>query len=180
MTTDPSPANPSDAHAVADALAAAGAPQGAADAHGVLCALLCVDPTLDAEVWLNALGAQRPAAEAIVALHVATRSQLLGEDYALVPWLPADTTPLAQRVTALAEWSQGFLGGLGLGGVASGSLADEAAEFVDDLAALAQAAHDGDDEASEQDYAELVEHLRVGTYLVRDALRPARGGGRPA
>lgn len=167
-----------DDNEIEQALSACGAPQGVADAHGMLCALLCIDAELPVSAWLESLGASPgpDLAGPLRELHRQTREQLDPERFDLRLQLPDDAQPLARRVAALAEWCQGFLGGLGLGGAAPDRLRGEAAEFVDDLASLAQVAHaggdDDDDDEAEGDYVELLEYLRAGTYLVRDALRP--------
>jgi hypothetical protein len=158
----------------AQALSACGAPQGVADAHGMLCALLCCDPDLPASAWLEGLGANPSTdlAEPLRDLHRQTRDQLGPERFDLELPLPDDAEPLSLRVAALAEWCQGFLGGLGLGGVDPDHLGGAAAEYVHDLAGIALVAHDGaDDDAAEGDFVELLEYLRAGTYLVRDALQ---------
>lgn len=183
MPLDSMPVPPPDFDLVADALHACGAPQGAADAHGLLCALLCAEPTLDVAGWLDRLGATRPNSDGtLLALHGHTRAQLSGERFDLTPWLPDDATPLEARTQALGEWCQGFLGGLGLAGVDPDRLGSEAAEFVRDLATIAHVAHDetAEVEEAERDYAELVEFLRIGTYLVRDALQPSTTQGKPS
>jgi len=165
---------------VDDALRAAGAPQGAADAHGMLCALLCDEPSLDVVAWLERLGAgAAPDREPLAALHARTRAQLAGDAFDLEPWLPDDAEPLEQRVEALGEWCQGFLGGLGLAGIDPDRLEGDVAEFVRDLAAIAQATleRDANAERAERDFVELVEFLRIGTYLVRDALRTVQRPG---
>ncbi|MDX1592833.1 MAG: UPF0149 family protein [Gammaproteobacteria bacterium] len=174
MTVQQTPPAAPDAEELAAALAECGALQGAADAHGMLCALLCADPEIDAASWLASLGARVPGAlpEPLHDMHAVARAQLAGERFDLELWLPGDTAPLTRRVEALAQWCQGYLGGLGLAGIGGDRLAGDAAEFVHDLAAIAQASHRGESpsEQAERDYAELVEFLRIGTYLVRDAL----------
>jgi uncharacterized protein YgfB (UPF0149 family) len=157
-------------------LAAAGAPQGAADAHGVLCALLLADPDLDARAWLEALR-DMPGPEPddeLWALHAAARAQFDDDAFDFTPLLPDDDASLAERVLALGKWCQGFLGGLGLGGIDPARLGGDAEEFLSDLAGIAQVVlgSEGGAEEAEQDYAELVEYLRVGVLLVRDALQP--------
>ena len=182
MPSDSTPITPPDFDLVADALHACGAPQGTADAHGLLCALLCAEPTLDVAGWLDRLGATGTKNDpTLPALLEHTRAQLSGERFDLAPWLPDDTTPLATRTRALGEWCQGFLGGLGLAGIDPDRLDGDTAEFVRDLATIARVAHDETAEAeeAERDYAELVEFLRIGTYLVRDALQPTTTQGKP-
>lgn len=156
------------------ALVTLGAAQGAADAHGVLCALLSAPGAAGARAWLDLVGAdsggELPAS--LLALHAATVAQLAPASYDFSPLLPDDEMPLAVRVRALGQWCQGFLGGLGLCGIDPAKLGGEASEFVVDLAGIAQVALDSDESAeqAERDYTELVEYLRVGVYLVRDAL----------
>ncbi len=180
MPTDMPPPDPSE---VSDALAASGAPQGTADAHGLLCALLCADPGLDVAAWLERLGASTTTGgPALDDLHAHTRAQLIGEGFDLAPWLPDDNEPLEARVQALGEWCLGFLGGLGLSGVDPDRLGDDAAEFVHDLATIAHATlgSGANIEGAERDFTELVEFLRIGTYLVRDALQTPSMPGKPS
>jgi len=157
------------------ALTACGGALGIADAHGLLCALLCTDRALPLTAWLEALDADAGASvdTILVELHATSAAQLAPEHFDFVPLLPDDRCPLAERVAALGGWSEGFLVGLGLAGTAR--LADEAGEFVTDLSQIARATTTGNvadevDEEGENDYAELVEYLRAGVQLVRDAL----------
>jgi uncharacterized protein YgfB (UPF0149 family) len=183
MSIDTPPPEAPDYDEVADALYGVGAPQGAADAHGLLCALLCAEPSLDVAGWLDRLGANAMRDDdTLRTLLARTRAQLSGERFDLAPWLPGDATPLMIRARALGEWCQGFLGGLGLAGVDPARLGGEASEFVADLATIAQATYDADadTEGAERDFAELVEFLRIGTYLVRDALQPATPHRKPS
>lgn len=157
-----------------NALTAAGGALGIADAHGQLCALLCARPALRSGDWLQVLEVEPAPAEAetLAAVFAATAAALQGERYVLAPLLPDDDAPLAERVAAAGRWAAGFLVGLGLS--ASSPPGGDAGEFVRDLAQIAQAtlADDDDGEAAERDFAELVEYLRIGVYLVHDALRP--------
>ncbi|RLA38339.1 MAG: hypothetical protein DRR03_00480 [Gammaproteobacteria bacterium] len=172
MPIDPPPQDIHDDAETAQALSACGAPQGLADAHGMLCAMLCIDPELPVSAWLDSLGCETvdEAPDPIQLLFMTTHAQLGEMRFDLQLRLPDDDTPLPERVQALGQWCQGFLGGLGLGGIDPARLGDEAGDFLNDLTAIAQVAHDDDSEAAESDLAEITEYLRLGTYLVRDAL----------
>jgi uncharacterized protein YgfB (UPF0149 family) len=164
----------------AQALSTCGAPQGLADAHGMLCAMLCIDHELPVSAWLDSLGCETvddPPAP-VQSLFTSTHAQLGEERFDLELRLPDDDAPLVDRIQALGQWCQGFLGGLGLGGIDPTRLGGDTEEFLNDLASIAQVAHDEETEEAEGDLIELVEYLRVGTYLVRDALRARAEAGK--
>jgi hypothetical protein len=94
--------------------------------------------------------------------------------------LPGDETPVTERATALGQWCQGFLYGLGSSPLPDvDQLPEEVAEIVRDLTALTQIGVDADEplEESEQAYAELVEFVRVGVQLLHDELARFRDQG---
>ena len=170
-----------DFDAVQDALGALGANADAAESHGTLCALLLGDAPLSA--WLEHTLEETPAGGDVLAgeriavleaLFAATAVQL--EDGALefAPLLPADDEDFGRRLRALASWCQGFLYGLGVTGAAARTeLDDDVREGLSDLLEISKLAHD--EEASneaEQQYAELVEHVRLVVMMMRQAFEP--------
>ena len=91
--------------------------------------------------------------------------------------LPPDEEPLAVRTAALAEWCQGFLYGLGAGGIPDARrLEGDAGELVRDFAEISRASvgSSEDQEADENAYGELVEFVRVGVQLLFEELGSAR------
>lgn len=162
-------------------LATAGAEFAAAEGHGVLCGLLCAKPAEAAQRWLAEIltGTGEPADDSRTVLQnvlETTRHDLQGSMLSFTPLLPDDEETLAARVTALAAWCEGFLFGLGAGGLAhDAQLSSEAREVLQDFAELARndaATEDGSEE-DEVAYTEIVEYLRAGTQLVHDELNPA-------
>ncbi len=146
---------------------------GPAEAHGVLCGLLC-DPSEQAEeVWLEAVldNSEVPDGGLRAALHgVAerTREQLEGAGLALEPLLPSEDRPLRERAEAVYDWSRGFLYGLGLARVDFDALSPEAREGCDDLLAVTHLDLD-DLEPSEENEAalmEVTELIRVAAMIV--------------
>jgi uncharacterized protein len=99
------------------------------------------------------------------------------------PLLPSDAQPIEARTTALAEWCQGFLYGLGAGNIPDASrLPGEVGEIVRDFAEITRAGVDGaeTEESNESAYAELVEFVRVGVQLLFEELSAARRAPAPA
>jgi uncharacterized protein YgfB (UPF0149 family) len=163
----------------------------AAEAQGLLCGLLCADPNVRAEAWAGSvLGAQASAEplagearEMLGRLYERTRDQLMGGEYSLALLLPDDEEPLDERVESLAHWCQAFLVGLATGGLKDmRTLPDEAAEFARDLLDISRAGiePDEDSEQGETDFAEIVEYVRIGVFVIYSELRSEQARERPA
>jgi uncharacterized protein YgfB (UPF0149 family) len=93
--------------------------------------------------------------------------------------LPEDAEPLPVRTAALAEWCQGFLYGLGAGGIPdasrpAGRCRGDRARLRRDHACRGGSGA-GRAEANESAYGELVEFVRVGVQLLFEELGSARG-----
>jgi hypothetical protein len=170
-----------------DALAASQAPVAASEAHGSLCGALAAVPAFDVHAWVADLvppDAGAPAAlrsrNLLETLADETRSALEGQEFEFEPLLPDDEAPIERRVAALAEWSAGFLYGLGTGGLAADSTTAPAAvaEIMRDFGEISRATVDSDEsaESSEASYAEIVEYLRAGAQLAYEELAGHRAG----
>lgn len=166
----------------------------AAECHGALCGLLCTLNDMDGSAWVSTVLSgnwdklaltpadldQEDHGEAgavLLAMYRQTREQLNDSSCIFYPMLPDDEVPLAQRAEALAHWSQGFLFGLGLGGVQGPDLLSaEAHEVLSDIAEISrmggEAGQGGEDD--EAAYTEIIEYLRVATLLVCEELRAIR------
>jgi uncharacterized protein YgfB (UPF0149 family) len=108
--------------------------------------------------------------------------QLEDPEYGFTPLLPDDDRSMAERVGALARWCEGFLLGLGLGGVREQSaLPGDSAEVMKDFVEISRLGHDEGKEKEEDEgaYAEIVEYVRMAVLLVYEELRPMRAA-RPA
>lgn len=188
---------------VARALHDLGSSAPAAEGHGCLCGALCIDARYTFERWRDELfgSAEAQAEEApqqadaelqqpdevqrqtdqeplrllfsgtAVALDEAT------EEFALL--LPDDDVALEQRTSALAQWTSGFLYGFGTAlPHSAATLPPSVDEVLSDFARLAAATVDSDSEPEEQEqaYAELVEYVRAGVWLVYAELTSLRSG----
>lgn len=168
---------------LARSLAAGGAVLGAAELHGCVSGALCAQAAVGPGEWAaEALPEHQDAAQVAslqARLHDVidrTRAELAGGDMAFRPLLPPDEAVLEERVAALAAWCNGFLYGIGAGGL-QGQPGGDVDEVLRDLGEIGRAACDDDDagEEAERDYVELVEFVRAAVQLVFEELAPQRG-----
>ncbi len=159
----------------------------AAEAHGTLVGSLCATGcSLDewlAEILPEGQAAQEAAAS-LRAVFDATTGALGDDGMSFEPLLPPDEDPIAERTSALGEWCQGFLYGLGVGVAVPdvSQLQGDAAEVLRDMTQITHVDVDpqDSDESNEAAYAELVEFVRVGVQLLYDQLQPLRDPPRQA
>jgi uncharacterized protein YgfB (UPF0149 family) len=160
----------------------------AAEAHGTLCGALAAIPGYSAEDWISDLlvnagnEAEPRARELLTTLYGETHAALASGLMELEPLLPPDDLPIDQRTTALADWCNGFLFGLGGGLPQAGGWPEAVQEVVTDFSEIGRASV-GDEESEETNevaYAELVEYLRASAQLAYDDLVEHRAqGGAP-
>jgi uncharacterized protein len=173
-----------------DAFARAGIVPGPAEWHGALCGLLCSAGADAGTQWLEeSLG--EGAADNDQEGELRSRLAELGAnawralcvaEMTFEPLLPGEERPLAERVQALAEWCQGFLSGLGQGGIdpqaMEGADAESIAEIFTDFAEISRAALDVEEPAdpNEPDFAlaEVKEYVRVSVQIVFEELAAFR------
>jgi yecA family protein len=167
-----------------------GAAGDAAEGHGILCGLLCSKGYVNSGAWIAQMideapapptredGSTQPLPEPLLDLHSETVRRINDLNYEFHLMLPDDEEELAVRVAALAQWCQGFLYGLGIGGIADFSaLPATVSEIAQDLVEIsrASAVTDGSDE-DETAFAELVEYIRVGIQVIYEELQPITPG----
>jgi len=155
------------------------------EAHGTLAGALCAAADYRFEDWLREIYAEGKTSHEIrdrlEALFEDTRRALAAGQMEFDVMLPGDEVPIADRASALGQWCQGFLYGLGTSPIPDAdALPDEVAEIVRDLGSITQVAVDAreTDEANEEAYNELVEFVRVGAQLLFDELARFRGPSR--
>ena len=167
----------SSAHAAADA----------AEAHGTLTGCLCAVVAYRFEDWLIEIlpdgGADADASDQLREVYKGTEEALGRGELRFTPLLPEDEQPLDTRASALGEWCQGFLYGLGAGQIGDATkLPGEVGEIVRDLSEITRVGVDGGEtlESNENAYTELVEFVRVGVQLVFEELERLRLPVKPA
>jgi yecA family protein len=158
-----------------------------AEAHGCLCGALCTLQNFSPQRWLQELLPEEvtpladPPANAVSAvlqqLFTDSSQALCGDAMEFTPLLPDDEAPLAERIAALAQWSQGFLYGFGIGAPTTPeSLPGDTAEVLRDLSEIARAndAEVAGSDEEEQAYAELVEYLRAAVQMLHEEFAAQR------
>ena len=151
--------------------------------HGYLLGLLSVGYGMTGEQWL-ALAAtfidpvETPAeadSQTLLELLSATQQQLDDGGLALKLLMPDDEIDIAQRVSCLAQWCQGFLAGFALGGKqrqqqrGQQQYSPEISETLSDMATICQAGlgeGDEDEQQRERSYFEICEYLRLAVVSI--------------
>lgn len=154
-------ASPSQLHGCLSGLLGAGAP--AAPEYG-----------LDALSQALNLDLYGELASRIMQLYAVTALALQDDEFTFYPLLPDDEEEIALRTAALATWCEGFLAGFAYAvageetQASPGSLSEQTAEVLRDIAAMAQAEADSEEseEDAESSLSELVEYLRVAVVNV--------------
>ena len=163
------------------ALEGLGANLDAAEAHGTLCALLLGNA--DLPTWLGHTLDDLPEASDVIAaerlgvleeLFVLTAEQFDNEDFALEILLPDEDDDFGLCLLGLSNWCQGFLYGFGVNAAASeDGLDEDAREGLSDLLEISKLSHDEEaSEAAQQQFTEVVEHVRVIILMLRESLNP--------
>ena len=166
---------------VQTALEGLGATADAAESHGTLCALLLDNAVL--ATWLshtldelpeqgNVLASEQ--LEVLEQLYQLTREQMNSEELGLELLLPDEIDDFGLRLLGLSGWCRGFLYGIGVIGVGNDETLDpEARECLSDLLEISKLSHtEESSEAAEQQFAEIVEHVRMAALLLNETLNP--------
>jgi uncharacterized protein len=154
----------------------------AAEAHGTLAGSLCAAVGYRFEDWMHEILPEGRAADdlstaSLRQLYLDTAGSLEGQEMEFELLLPEDEQPIDSRTSALGQWCQGFLYGLGTSALQDASaLPGEVGEIVRDLTEISHVGVDDGQsaETNESAYAELVEFVRVGVQLVFEELGPLR------
>ncbi|HEY6645263.1 UPF0149 family protein [Povalibacter sp.] len=162
----------------------AGSTVSVAEGHGCLCGALCISDDCTLERWLEELIPEEegvPVADDIkqtmYLLYADTLRALRGDEMDFQPFLPDDAVALEQRTTALSQWCQGFLYGLGTARpLQPERMPKSIDEVLLDFTSISRAEADpsGDAEEDEEAYTEVVEYIRAATQLIHDELDAVR------
>lgn len=175
--------NAPDFDQLADLFMRLGALQSPTELHGYVTGLLAVAERPPAQLWrqqaesfINTAEALTDSdAELLEDMLVATEASLASDTMQFSPLLPEEEIDLVQRVESLGQWCQGFLTGFAAAGKQAQARqgqrqwSPETQELLQDMALISQAGMDKDqdeDEAGEQQYAELIEYLRVAVMTI--------------
>ena len=144
-----------------------------ADVHGVICGLICGGIKLDDKAWLapfdelinEGLGIPDSLIPSLQNIHAVSAATLKDITLGFELLIPNMDAPLLTRMEALAEWTQGFLGGFGMVHSADTVASEDVKELIADFASIAQLAVDAEEDESEEAeeaFYEVVEYVRMG------------------
>jgi|KBSMisStandDraft_5_1062788.scaffolds.fasta_scaffold347073_3 uncharacterized protein YgfB (UPF0149 family) len=174
---------------IVEVMRSTGSTVPAAEGHGCLCGALCISADYTLARWLEEVV---PVAEGssltqdielpMHTLYSDTVRALRGDQMEFEPFLPDESVALEQRATALSQWCQGFLYGLGTARMIE---ADRMPKSIDeillDFAAISRAEVETSENAEddEESYVEVVEYIRAAVQLIHDELEDVRSGDAP-
>ena len=159
------------------------------EAHGCLCGLLSASSDVGKNDWFahvldgleqNNLSVQETS-DQLAQLFDQT---VKGLDDAMLGFqlvLPDEDEALEERTLSLANWCQGFLFGLGAGGVKEQDmLSEDVQEIIKDISEISKITYaDEDDDENEEAFMELVEYIRVGVLLIYGEMGALPDGNGP-
>jgi len=95
----------------------------------------------------------------------------IGLDFEML--LPEDDELIEERADALGAWCESFLAGLGLSGrlLTERKLSEDVRKALEDLSEIARIEANGDDESLEKAFADVSEHVRLGSLLIATEVR---------
>lgn len=154
------------------------APLDAAELHGLMTGIFTTTHNLKASIiGLHNVIPEPDAADDVIqngiktleTLCATTALQLEDHEFDFHLLLPSDDAPLTVRTEAVGLWCQGFVSGLGEGGLSLPTQdATELTEIIHDLTAISQidTSEIAESEEEEVAYHELVEYVRVVVMTV--------------
>ncbi len=153
------------------------AADSAAEVHGIAVAMLCLDPKAEAGAWLaEAITKDADLWEddksALVDLFEQTKELMASDEFVFDLFLPAEDAPAFERCTAIVQWCQGYLFGMGRVETSSkwpGDI-DEVLKDIVEFTKLDTEVDADDAEEVEADLVEIQEYLRAAVMLVRSEL----------
>jgi uncharacterized protein YgfB (UPF0149 family) len=159
---------------------AIGSDLSAAESHGMATGMLCVNDRSKPEFWLGEISQDSTsidteARDTLISLFKETHRLLLNEDLSFDLLLPAEDTPLNERLEALREWCHGFLFGIGAANPPS-ILTDDSRGIVKDMTEFTKIDTDAYGEDSENDFMEITEYLRASVIYLRIELNATNSG----
>lgn len=163
--------------AIDDALLKLDAINEASEAHGTLCGMTCISGKGDINNWLTHILGKVDANDVeldsnqnvLQTLHDKTVAELTEQNYELELLLHSEDDSLDVRIDDLCNWCQGFLYGLSAAGLTDiKKLPTDASEILQDMMDISKAGYDSEDDEEENEaaFAEIVEYLRIGVYLI--------------
>jgi len=152
------------------------AAESAAEVHGIAVALLCLDSNADANTWMDEVFAEDEGLLEddklmMMTIFEQTKERMESDQFVFELFLPDEEEPLDSRCTAIVQWCQGFLFGLGRADKNT-DWPDEVAEILKDIVEFTKldTEVDDDDDDAENALVEIQEYLRAAVMLIRSEI----------
>jgi yecA family protein len=156
--------------------------------HGYWAGLICGGQSVSPKDWIVALYEKPDAWETLdptlarffLVVAEVTVEQLSDPHYAFQLLLPDDDDPIDERLSSLCDWVRAFLAGFEAQGKIQPRpvLSTESKEALTDLQEITSLSVTFNDaETEEQDYAEVVEYVRLAVLLLHQEMLNARSQG---
>ena len=167
------------------AMQKADADYSASEAQAIACGMLAANISADKIAWIQLIfgeinadnGQQLEAIKLAGELYEHCKRQLQDSNLGFELLLPDENESLLLRVTSLQEWCNGFLLGIGLGGINDHkTLPEDSRELLADFTEIGRSGDfDLEDEtASEEALEEISEYVRMGVLLINEELQPIK------
>jgi uncharacterized protein len=149
----------------------------ASECHGFMCGYFCASNSVTSTAWRDYFlmgiddDAELETCFAILyQLADQVREEILSDEITFELFLPDDESSISERSKALAEWSAGFVSGLGIGGAGDKpKLIDEYDEFIKDVISVSRIETTfEEDEDAEGALFEIVEYIRIGVIMLHE------------
>jgi yecA family protein len=167
---------------IQDILSHLQSPYSAEDCHGMLCAMLIVNNSLQCKRWLDEICTQTEIGQTLdsdkhdtlCALYEHTKQELNDTLLNFTLLIPEESNSLNARICSLKKWCDGFLFGLALAGVKDLThVPEDSMEILQDITSISQASgEDEEDEMNEVAYMDIVEYVRMGVLLINEEMHP--------
>ncbi len=150
-----------------------------AEAHGILCGLLCCGASDPVTRWLDQImpltgadddASQRTERAVLRDYALSIETAISGPDLAINIPTPDESAPLIERAAATYDWVRGFLYAMGVLGISEQTLSEDAREVYRDFLTMTRMDFDDLDETedNEQALTEVTEFIRVAAMLIHD------------
>lgn len=157
-------------------------------AHGYWAGYICGGQSVSPKDWIKAIFEKDDAwdeldpllARFFLVVAEVTVAQLSDPHYSFQLLLAEDDDPMDERLACLCDWTRGFLKGFDAQAKIQPRplLSDDAKEALSDLQEVTDlSATFNDAESEEQDYAEVVEYVRLAVLLLHNEMLNARSQG---
>lgn len=158
---------------VADLILSIGSNVSPSELHGQLCGLVTFGCTPSEHQWIRqvtdmcgvSIEIGSRIADDFIEFGAESQASLANEDLGFELFLPDDDEDLRVRMEELATWCSGFMTGVAMAnslGATMDDIDEHDQELLQDLVAISSLDIDDDDDASEADYHEVVQYIRLG------------------